>query len=110
MGIGLGLCLLFGLVGLKVESTVDGGWAVPRSYVRQNSFPVVYHDCLQPCMKDQLDPDYSVWISSTQAFVEMGSKDQAGDIEKYFSSNPLEVERGQVVFSVSDAFKFLKVI
>ncbi|XP_031413779.1 matrin 3-like 1.1 isoform X2 [Clupea harengus] len=42
------------------------------------------------------------------AFVEMGSKDQAGDIEKYFSSNPLEVERGQVVFSVSDAFKFLK--
>ncbi|XP_062381281.1 matrin 3-like 1.1 isoform X2 [Sardina pilchardus] len=42
------------------------------------------------------------------AFVEMGSNDQAGDIEKYFASNPLEVEGGQVVFAISEAFKFLK--
>ncbi|XP_041929747.1 matrin 3-like 1.1 isoform X1 [Alosa sapidissima] len=42
------------------------------------------------------------------AFVEMGSNDQAGDIEKYFTSNPLEVEGSQVVFTISEAFKFLK--
>ncbi|KAL2077431.1 hypothetical protein ACEWY4_026935 [Coilia grayii] len=42
------------------------------------------------------------------AFVEMGSKDQAGDIEKYFTSNPLEVEGSKVVFAISESFIFLK--
>lgn len=44
-----------------------------------------------------------------QAFVEMGSTDQAGDIEKYFTSNPMEVEGTQVQFTVSEQFNFLKV-
>ncbi|XP_063046260.1 matrin 3-like 1.1 isoform X2 [Engraulis encrasicolus] len=44
----------------------------------------------------------------TLAFVEMGSTDQAGDIEKYFTSNPMEVEGTQVQFTVSEQFNFLK--
>ncbi|XP_071267947.1 matrin-3-like [Salvelinus alpinus] len=43
-----------------------------------------------------------------QAFVEMGSKDQAADIVTYYLSNPVMVKGGQVTFSVSSTFNFLQ--
>ncbi|XP_028816815.1 matrin 3-like 1.1 isoform X2 [Denticeps clupeoides] len=44
----------------------------------------------------------------SMALVEMGSKDQAGDIVKYFASNPLDVKGGHVIFSEATAFNFLQ--
>ena len=44
-----------------------------------------------------------------QAFVEMGSTDQAADIVTYYLSNPVMVKGGQVTFSVSSTFNFLQV-
>nr|XP_046152685.1 matrin-3-like [Oncorhynchus gorbuscha] len=43
-----------------------------------------------------------------QAFVEMGSTDQAADIVTYYLSNPVMVKGGQVTFSVSSTFNFLQ--
>lgn len=44
-----------------------------------------------------------------QAFVELGSTDQAADIVTYYLSNPVMVKGGQVTFSVSSTFNFLQV-
>lgn len=44
-----------------------------------------------------------------QAFVEMGSTDQATDIVTYYLSNPVMVKGGQATFSVSSTFNFLQV-
>ncbi|XP_052373125.1 matrin-3-like isoform X1 [Oncorhynchus keta] len=43
-----------------------------------------------------------------QAFVEMGSTDQAADIVTYYLSNPVMVKGGRVTFSVSSTFNFLQ--
>ncbi|KAL6480427.1 hypothetical protein MHYP_G00114600 [Metynnis hypsauchen] len=42
------------------------------------------------------------------ALVEMGSKDQSGDIVKYFTDNPLAVEGKRIEFSISTTFSFLQ--
>ena len=47
--------------------------------------------------------------SPHQAFVEMGSSDQAKDLEKYYSSNPAAVQGKEVTFQISSTFNFLQV-
>ncbi|CAL8262507.1 unnamed protein product [Lota lota] len=42
------------------------------------------------------------------AFVEMGSNDQAKDLEKYYSSNPATVQGKEVTFQLSSTFNFLQ--
>ncbi|KAK0148192.1 Matrin-3 [Merluccius polli] len=42
------------------------------------------------------------------AFVEMGSSDQAKDLEKYYSSNPAAVQGKEVTFQISSTFNFLQ--
>ncbi|CAL8358072.1 unnamed protein product [Merluccius merluccius] len=45
---------------------------------------------------------------SDKAFVEMGSSDQAKDLEKYYSSNPAAVQGKEVTFQISSTFNFLQ--
>jgi len=42
--------------------------------------------------------------------VEMGSSDQAKDLEKYYGGNPATVQGKEVTFEVSSTFNFLQVV
>jgi len=44
-----------------------------------------------------------------QAFVELGSIDQAKDLVKYYKNSPLTVNGEQMEFTISNTFNFLQV-
>nr|XP_046149494.1 matrin-3-like [Oncorhynchus gorbuscha] len=116
-------CILNGIAGCrppegKLSSSGSRKNVDTKTKVTKGSGKVVCAKFTARCLnedglKDLIKPFGEVvkvimFPALLQAFVEMGSTDQAADIVTYYLSNPVMVKGGQVTFSVSSTFNFLQ--